>query len=396
MMEPAKQLMTKFESEKGIQIKHEPLPDGWETKTVAAMAAGTAADVIWGWGPHMRRFIEKDGTLNLTPYISKDFSQEVIQDFVPSQWKSLQWKGNQHGLPQYCGIWGAYYNKRIFDEAKLPYPTGDLTAPQYLEIVQKLTKRDASGKAEQLGLDTLFSLEFTLSTAIWSWGGEVADPEGHVSKLHEPIPMEVLEWIADLRWKHKVVGSPAEYQSMKTVGWGLFATDKVAIKDDGSWAINVWLETVGNKFEWGVFPHWQGPTGKRETFHTTDTWVVYNKTKVPDAAWEWIKYTTDMEWQRMQMNTRLIQPARQSLGGEWIGLVKKKAASVNPALENLDLQIFIDGFKYARPMFQFAEHTKAMEILKPVFDQIYETGKGSVKDLIPEASKKVTDAMASS
>jgi hypothetical protein len=45
-------------------------------------------------------------------------------------------------------------------------------------------------------------------------------------------------------------------------------------------------------------------------------------------------------------------------------------------------------------MVQFAEHTKAMEILTPVFQQIYETGKGTVQDLIPAATKKVNDLLA--
>lgn len=397
MVDPANKLFAKFEGEKHIKIKYEPLPsDDFAQKVVAAMAAGTAPDVIWGWGPHMRLFIEKEGTLNLDPFIEKDFTKDVINDFVESQWKMLQWKNQQHGLPQYCGIWAWYYNKRIFDEAGVPYPTKDSDATAILDTTQKLTKRGADGKPEQLGLDIFYALEFTLSTHIWSWGGEVHDPnDNRICKLDEPIAMEAMQWLADLRWKHKVTSTPAEFDAMKTVGWGLFATDKAAIKCDGSWALNVWLDTVGTKFDWDVFPQYKGPDkGKGQTFHTTDTWVIYNKTKNPDAAWAWLQFATDKEWQRMQMETRLIQPARKSLAPEWTDIVRKKLAAVNPKLEKVDLQIFLDGFTNARPMVQFAEHTKAMEILNPVFQQIYETGKGTVQDLIPAATKKVNDLLA--
>jgi ABC-type glycerol-3-phosphate transport system substrate-binding protein len=259
-----------------------------------------------------------------------------------------------------------------------------------------LTKRDADGKPERLAMDIFFSLEFTISTHIWSWGGEVHDPEdNHICRLSEPIAMEAMEWLADLRWKHQVTGTPAENDAMKTVGWGLFATDKIATKCDGSWALQVWVETIADRFEWGVFPQYKGPgaDGKRETFHTTDTWMIYSQSKVPDAAWEWLKFATDQEWQRMQMQTRLIQPARRSLAPEWKGIVQEKLVAANPKLEDVDLQIFVDGFDYARPMVQFAKHTEAMEILTPVFDQIYETGKGTVADLIPDACAKVTDTM---
>ncbi|MFN8490797.1 MAG: sugar ABC transporter substrate-binding protein [Caldilineaceae bacterium] len=397
MVDPANKLFAKFEAEHHIKIKYEPLPgEDFSQKVVAAMAAGTAPDVIWGWGPHMRLFIEKEGTLNLDPFIEKDFTKDVINDFVESQWKMLQWKNQQHGLPQYCGIWGWYYNKRIFDAAGVPYPTKDMDATTMLEAAQKLTKRAADGKPEQLGIDIFYALEFTVSTHIWSWGGEVHDPNNNrICKLDDPVAMEAMQWLADLRWKHKVTSTPAEFDAMKTIGWGLFATDKVATKCDGSWALNVWLETVGNKFDWDVFPQYKGPgKGKAQTFHTTDTWVVYNKTKNPDAAWAWLKFATDKEWQRMQMETRLIQPARKSLGPEWADIVRKKLVAVNPKLEKVDLQVFIDGFTNARPMVQFAEHTKAMEILNPVFQQIYETGKGTVQDLIPEATKKVNDLLA--
>ena len=390
MMEPAQQLFDKFEAEHKIKIKHEPLPaEDFAQKIVAAMAAGTAPDVFWAWGPHMRLLIEKDGTLNLDSFIEKDFTPEIIDDFVASQWKMLQWNNNQHGLPQYCGIWAWYYNKRIFDEAGVDHPNKETDATTFLDAANKLTKRQADGKPDQLGVDIL--------THIWSWGGEVHDPENNrVCRLDEPVAMEAMQWLSDLRWKDKVAATPAEENAMRTIGWGLFATDKVATKCDGSWALQVWLESVGDKFDWGVFPQYKGSSesGKHETFHTTDTWTINKGTKVPDASWEWLKYATDADWQRMQMQTRLIQPARKSLAPEWAGIVKEKLTAVNPRLEDVDLQIFIDGFDYARPMVQFAEHTAAMEILTPVFDQIYTTGEGTVEELIPPAVAKVNELLS--
>lgn len=397
MVEPAQELFDKFESEHQIKIKHEPLPgEDFSQKVVAAMAAGTAPDIIWGWGPHMRLFIEKDGTLNLDPFIERDFTPEIIGDFVESQWKMLQWNNHQHGLPQYCGIWAWYYNKRMFDDAGVDYPSADMDATDFLDRAMKLTVRDADGKPEELGVDIFFALEFTISTHIWSWGGEVHEPDNNrVCLLDEQVAMDAMNWLSDLRWEQKVTSTPAEADAMRTIGWGLFATDRVATKCDGSWALNVWLETVGDKFDWGVFPQYAGPgpDGRRETFHTTDTWVVYKNTTAPDAAWEWLKYATDADWQRMQMQTRLIQPARKSLGPEWASIAKERMVAVNPNLEDVDLQVFIDGFDYARPMVQFAEHTDAMEILNPVFDQIYQIGSGTVEDLIPPAVAKVNELL---
>lgn len=400
MMDPAQELFDKFAAENQITIKYEPLPsDEFAQKIVAAMAAGTAPDVFWAWGPHMRLLIEKDGTLDLDPFIEKDFTPEIIDDFLASQWATTQWNNQQHGLPQYCGIWAWYYNKRIFDEAGVDLPTKDTDAATFLDAVTKLTKRDADGKPQQLGADIYFPFEFSPSVHVWAWGGEVHDPEDNrICRLDEPIAMEAMQWLADLRWKHQVVATPAEENAMRTIGWGLFASDDVATKTDGSWALQVWVETVGDKFDWGVFPQYQGTgeAARPATFHTTDTWMINKDTKVADAAWEWMKYITDAEWQRMQMETRLIQPARKSLAPEWMDIVKAKLVAANPNLEDVDLQVFIDGFEYARPMVQFANHTAAMEILTPVFDQIYTTGEGTVEALMPDAVAKVNELLSKS
>jgi hypothetical protein len=41
-------------------------------------------------------------------------------------------------------------------------------------------------------------------------------------------------------------------------------------------------------------------------------------------------------------------------------------------------------------MVQFAEHSRAMEVLRPVLEQIFVTGEVQAAEVIPEACEKIT------
>src|SRR5438067_3950594 len=78
-----------------VKVQNEPIPSDWEQKVTAALAAGAAADTIAVYGHWFRIYMEKNQIIELTQYVSKDFKQEDINDFVPGQWKSMQLAGKQ-------------------------------------------------------------------------------------------------------------------------------------------------------------------------------------------------------------------------------------------------------------------------------------------------------------
>ena len=112
-----------------IQIEFEPLSDGFEDKTLAMMVAGTAPDVITGWGPVFRKWAEKGQLLDLQPFVDRDLSAEDLADFHQWQWDGMVTKDTKirFAVPYYINLIVLYYNKAAFDEAGVAYPDNDWT-----------------------------------------------------------------------------------------------------------------------------------------------------------------------------------------------------------------------------------------------------------------------------
>jgi len=209
--------------------------------------------------------------------------------------------------------------------------------------------------------------------------------------MSEPKAMEALQVCADMVGKYKLTPLAAETSALNTAGgWGIFPSGKSGMRDDGAWFFCCNMDAIGDKFHYAIIPHWKGPEGKRETFCTTDLWMCNAHTKFPDAAWEVAKFAASPEMNRIHMRFEHLQPARRSVSSEWEKVTKEWAVSLNPKEEDLDLSLATEGYEYARPMFWWECHTAVMEILNPVLDQIYTTGKGTVKDLIPQVCEKIS------
>jgi multiple sugar transport system substrate-binding protein len=390
------ELIGNWEIEHRINFVYEPIPGSWDDviqKMMAGFAAGDAPDVWRMYGPFVRKCIEVEIAMNITPFFERDGFEK--EDFVEGQLLASQKDKNQYGVPDYCGIWGAYYNVDMLEEAGLPLPTKETwSSDMYREYSVKLTKRDASGMLTNAGAETNTGFEFGLSTAIWSYGAEITDADRVACKLSDKLAMEALKFKWAQKWEDKVTPSPAESAALNLAGgWGIFNSGAAAFHENGSWFLcngcgNI--PAIGDKFRYAALPHWKGPTGKRVTFCTTDTWMGLSKGQYPDAIWEFLKLLASKEMQTILAKYAHLLPARRSVVNLWEGAVKEYAMKQNPKLTELDLSCFVEGFNYCQPMFWWKCNTAVMEILQPVLDQIYTTNSGTVDELIPKVCQEIS------
>jgi multiple sugar transport system substrate-binding protein len=87
---------------------------------------------------------------NLQPYI--EASGYDLDDYWPYLLDSARYQGDIYGLPRDIEAHVLYYNKKLFDEAGVAYPTEDWTWDDLLVAAEKLTKKDASGRVTQYAL----------------------------------------------------------------------------------------------------------------------------------------------------------------------------------------------------------------------------------------------------
>ena len=395
-LDQIRELLDVWQGENKIRVLYEPIPGGWDEiiqKMMAGFAAGDAPEIWRMYGPYVRKCIDFEIALNLNPFIEKEGFD--TKDFVEGQLLASQKDKKQYGVPDYCGIWGMYYNMDIIEAAGLPLPNKDTwDIAKYREYAKKLTKRGTNGMLEQAGTEISTSLEFGLSTAIWSYGGEVSDADRIVCKMSEPLAMEALKARAAMMWEDKVTPSPAESSALNlSGGWGIFPSGKSAFHENGAWFLCSGcgnMAAIAGKFRYGTLPHFKGPTGKRETFCTTDTWMGSPKSEFPDAVWQFLKMLCGVEMQTILAKFAYLQPSRRSVSKLWADAVKEAAMKANPKLTDLDVSSFVEGYAYARPMYWWKCHTAVMEVLKPVLDQIYVTNKGTVDELIPKVCQEIS------
>jgi ABC-type glycerol-3-phosphate transport system substrate-binding protein len=156
-----------------------------------------------------------------------------------------------------------------------------------------------------------------------------------------------------------------------------FAAGRLAMVEDGSWALKSILSTA--KFRIGVAPFPAGPV-RRVTLATTDGFGIYAGTKHPDAAWELLKFLIDKKYGRAMAQTNFLQPARESLVDDWIGFIR---AEFPQQTKEMDLAAFADGHRKGYSVVNeiFANMADATRLAQTTWDQILTLGQAPTEQM---------------
>ena len=222
--------------------------------------------------------------------------------------------GRLYGLPGNASADGIWYNKRMFDEAGIPYPRPDWTWDECIAIAKRLTKRDARGRPLRFGLMTgRFAWRYTF---LPQWGGSIYTPEGTRSALDRPEALAAAQFFQDLIFKHGVCPSATEEIAMSSHGgWGLgeqnwFVSVRTAMAIGGRWWLCTLRADAFRQLDAGVAPAPRGPRPS-QIGHGRASLVNANSRHV-DGALTFVTFLYGKEWNQL-MN-------RQADG---LGAVKK-------------------------------------------------------------------------
>jgi multiple sugar transport system substrate-binding protein len=180
-------------------IKVETMVEPWSdyfTKVQTFWASGDASvipDVLFLW-PTPRYAAE--GVLeNLQPWIEK--SDYDLDDYWPALLESAMYEGDVYGFPRDIGLEVLYYNKDIFDEVGLGYPTEGWFWSDLLNAAEKLTVVESGGRVARYALG-MEGGKFAL-WIIQNKGG-ILDDMRNPSKciLTEPAAVEAIEFFAGM------------------------------------------------------------------------------------------------------------------------------------------------------------------------------------------------------
>src|SRR4051812_7780484 len=122
------------------------------TKALTAVKSGEPPVMSILLSTDMYTLIDEDAIVPFDPLIKTADDKTWLKSFYPAFMENSQTGGKTWGIPFQRSTIVLYYNKEMFKDAGLDPNKPPATWDEMREYAQKLTKRDASGKVTQWGV----------------------------------------------------------------------------------------------------------------------------------------------------------------------------------------------------------------------------------------------------
>ncbi|GAA5049810.1 multiple sugar transport system substrate-binding protein [Thermocatellispora tengchongensis] len=321
VMEELAAEFTKTHPNIAVNVQLTPWTDYW-TKLKAAVTGGEIPDVFWMNGPNFQLYASNG--------VIRPIEEQVDTSVYPKPLVDLYtYEGKLYGLPKDMDTVGVWYNKELFDAAKVKYPADDWTWADFREAAAKLT--DPGKGVYAVGAQLTSFQEYQYNT-IAQAGGYVISPDGRKSGYADPKTIEGLRFWTDLIDKKQ---SPDLKTMTDTVPLAMFEAGKLAMYWGGSWNVAEFSANSYTKDKVDVAPLPRGE--KQATIIHGVANVMSAKTEHPAEAWEFVKFLGSRQAAEILGKKGPI-PAYTGTQSAWV--------SAHPEFK---LQTFLDSVAYAQP-----------------------------------------------
>jgi len=271
------------------------LPDVWYTRTFDVPVYANA-----GW------------TTNLQPLIERDAAEVNIEDFWPAGLEQLRWNGDIYGLLYDFSTIGIYYNKQLFDQAGIAYPTDEWNWTDLVNLGLQFTEQDANGQFTKWGLQ-LYTWSWVFLGVLLGWGGKVFNDDFTECIIDSPENREAFNFFIDARKQGLYPEAGAA-----PAGVDPFVAGMVPMSFQGSWATTYMRSTIGDAFDFDVVKMPLSPSGQSCVTAAGGGWGIASNTQHLEEAWLFLKHLASTESQNVLISQPLRSiPGRQSAAETW-------------------------------------------------------------------------------
>jgi len=296
------------------------------TKALTAVKSGEPPVTSILLSTDMFSLIDEDAIVPFDELVKTPDDQAWLKSFYPAFMENSQTGGKTWGIPFQRSTIVLYYNKEAFKEAGLDPNKAPANWKEMAEFGEKLTKRDASGKVTQWGVQipsSGFPYWLFQGLAIEN-GVNLMNAAGTEVYYDKPEVIAALQYWVDLVKKYKV-------HPEGIVEWGTTPKDFFERKVAMMWTTTGNLTNVKTnaKFDFGVA---MLPAGKQRGSPTGGGNFYVFKKSTPaqrEAAFKFIKWVTT--------------PARAAQWGIETGYVAVRA----DAWETPAMKTYVAGFPAA-------------------------------------------------
>lgn len=336
------QIADKWTEQSGVKVNIEVVDwDNYWTLLEAGAQGGEMPDVFWMHSNTAQMYMENGILLDLTDYIAADdaVKQENYYDGV---WNLYNSDGRQYALPKDHDTIALLYNKAIFDEYGVAYPTDEWTWEDMYEAAKTIFE-SSGGEIYGMAMNTSNNQDGWYNL-VYDYGAQVITDDHKGTTIGSAEGKKGMEMVRKLL----TVGAPQSVVA-ETGTDSLFQSGKTAMITQGSWMINAFYTSDhAADYAWAMLPYADTngngscDEGERYSAYNGLGWAANANVKDPKACYDLISYLCSEEGQRMQAEL-----------GVTMGGMKGVSESFANAFEGMDVSAFVkaeeEGNLYFRP-----------------------------------------------
>lgn len=355
-----------------ITVEHMTAPwNDYFTKLQTQFAGGSAPDVMF------LTFISTYAPMGVLQEMEPLFEKYKfdISKYPKGALGLFTIGGKLYGIPRDNDTKVLFYNKKLFDDANIPYPKRGWTTDEFVNTAKQLTKKNADG-----------GLQYGLLFDPGNWylwvnmnQGKYFDNDETPTKvaMDDKNTVDALQFMGDLINKHKVTPT---YDQLNdgTIRQQMFMNNQAAMLVDNHAQIPNFMKDQNFKWDVAYLPVF---SGKPEANVAGGAgYTIYSKTKNIDASWKLWEFL-NTEGIKMYMKGGTMVPVNMDL-------LKSPEFTNKP----YNAQVFVDetaaGVSFPSNPFWWNVYSKA----NPFLEQVW-IGGSSAKDVItkalPELDKEI-------
>ena len=277
----------------------------------AGAQGGSLPDVFWMHSNESQRYMSNDMLLDLTDKIA---ASDVIDpaNYPEDIWGLYTYEDKYYAVPKDVYTIALWYNKTMFDEAGLDYPTADWTWDDVTEAARKLTKDDGSQYGIAVKCDNNQAGYYNM---IYDNNGYILNEDKTKSGWDDPKTIEALKPLET--WINEGLMPSAEVLAENGEDV-LLQSGKIAMTPQGSWMLAAFRDNEYTAANCDVveLPK-NATTGRRASVYNGLGWAASANGEHTEEAWQLIEYLGSKEAQIKQAELGVTMSAYKDTSDAW-------------------------------------------------------------------------------
>ncbi|MFV8982074.1 ABC transporter substrate-binding protein [Serratia fonticola] len=325
---PAEQEIAKrFEqANPNVKVEIELTPAAqYFVKLDSAAAGGVAPDIFWINMPYFVQYAKngimqplgdylKDGTVNL-------------DNIVASSVKAYQYDGQQMAIPRDVDSIAVWYNKKLFDQAGVSYPTSDWTWDDMKKKAAEL-QTGLKGSAFPLVMDLSIDGQDSYMNLLFQKGNHIVPKDGQPTDIANDNAIWVYQQLQEMM-KDGLMPTAQQMSEVKTEN--IFQSNRAAMVYAGSWLAAPFANNplINDHIGVVMMPRIERQSGVAHSL----AYAMSAKSNHKPEAWKYIEFMSSEASQATL--AKVVIPANKVAAKAWVEEVKK--VDVSPYIQTLEV-----------------------------------------------------------